>query len=558
MAALLAAAVPAGALAAEQPLSNTVDPSAVVPQAPSASRPIDPPARGAPGDTQDKTPRFTLTRVEFEGAVTVGPDRLRAAWADLAGKAVSLADLHAVAKRAEKIYAQAGYPYVAVVLTPQKVDDGVVRMKVVEGRVSSLTVLSNDPVARRQAANAFGPLVERTPLSAADTEEAYERAKAVPGLTVGGALRRGSVPGGMDLVVQAKHQDWRVYANTNNLYPNVVGPWGVLLGIDHFGGSAYGDQTSLQLYSSVDGGEQRVARISHRQVINASGTEISAMALTAKAKPAGAVSLLDLATNVTSGRLAVTQPLISRLGFTMAGTASFEASDQETKVFSSVSVTNDRLRIVSLSLGGQWRGEHGGRVDYDLAFRQGMDGLNSSREGDIGLSRQNADPQATVGRLTVQALSPKYGPLRMFATFDGQLTDTPLTAPEQFAIGNLTIGRGYQSGAAFGDSAVAASVEGRFGPYRLGKVAAQPFVFYDTARLWTLTPGAHRDHSIASAGGGVRFEVPGRAHLDVTYAVPLDPPLGLGESTPPPKVLVSLTVGLDDLFGGLRRPGAAK
>ncbi|MDB5429566.1 MAG: heme:hemopexin-binding protein [Caulobacter sp.] len=547
--ALALAAFPAVAAAADgQPLSNTTDPTAVVPQPPNASRPIQAPDHGPTGGPDDRAPRFTLTGVEFEGATTVSPDALRPTWQGFVGKPVSLSDLHNIARAAERVYASAGYPFVAIVLTPQAVEGGVVRFKVVEGHISSLTVLSNDATARRQTAAVFGGLVDRRPLAANDVEGAYVHARDIPGLAIDGALRRGGVPGGMDLVVRAQHQDWRVYANANNLYPETVGPWGVLLGVDHFGSSPYGDQTSLQLYSSVDGGQQIVGRISHRQILNASGTSVAGMILVAKAEPGGVVAPLDLATNVTAGRLSVSQPLIERLNFSLGGTFGFEASDQKTKVFNSIAITDDRLRIFSLSFSGDASARGGYHLDYSFEVRKGIEGLNSSKEGDAGLSRAGANPQATVARMTVAGQTPPFHTVRLYGRFDGQVTGDALTAPEQYAVGNLSIGRGYQPGAAFGDKAAALSAEVRFGPYPAGKFRVQPFVFYDTAELWTLTPGAHREHTISSVGGGIRLEAPGRMHLDLSYSAPQDPPMGLGEPTPHARVLLSLTVGLDDLF----------
>ena len=75
----------------------------------------------------------------------------------------------------------------------------------------------------------------RAPLSLVDVESAYQQAKDVPGLAVSGTLRRGSQPGGMDLVVDAQRNEWRTYANVNDLYADPVGPWGALFGVDHFG-----------------------------------------------------------------------------------------------------------------------------------------------------------------------------------------------------------------------------------------------------------------------------------------------------------------------------------
>jgi len=552
---LMLALAPMGVLAQPEgpPLSSN-DPTAVIAKPKTPSEPISPPPAAKTAEGVDSAPRFVLTTVAFEGAKAVPERRLAPAWREYRGKNVSLADLRAIARRAEAIYARSGYPFVAVVLNPQRVVGGAVRYKVVEGHISDLTILGANLVARRQAAAAFQPLVDKSPLTGADVEAAYERASAIPGLAVAGALNRGSVPGGMDLLIQAKREEWQFYANANNLYPDALGPWGALLGVNHYGGSRYGDEESAQVYESLDGGRQTVARASYERGLDASGTTLSLTALGAWADPGREVAPLDLATNVATGRIAVTQPIISRLSQSLSATVAFEANDQKTDVFGKVGLTDDKLRIFSIGLDGEWRFDDGGRIAMSAELRQGMPILGASEKGDPLLSREGADPDATVSRISLEGVTPRADYVRFVVRVDGQLASAPLTAPEQYEVGNLTIGRGYQPGSIFGDDVVAASAEMRFGPISaFRKVQIEPFGFYDAVRVWTRTPGDQIDRTLTSLGGGVRLETPRHLHIDLTYAKALDSPLGFGEPVPRGMVLVNVTVGLNDLFDDLRR-----
>lgn len=550
---LLVAVIPTLALAqgvATPPLSSTVDPSAALPKPESPSAPLQAPAidrTSPPPSALDLQPQFTLQAVQFDEATALSAATLAQAWTDYRGKPVTLADLRKIAHKAEALYAAAGYPFVAVVVTPQSVAAGVVHMRVVEGRVSNLTVLAKDPTARRQASAAFGPLVDVKPLSLAEVEGAYQRARDIPGLALAGALRRGTVPGGMDLVVQAKREEWRVYANVNNLYPDANGPWGALVGVDHFGGSEYGDQTSLQAYTSLDGGRQEVVRLTHTQRLNASGTTLTLMGLGAWANPKGAVAPLDIATNVATGRFAVSQPFVERTSLSVVGEAAFEIDDQKTKVFKTIGISDDELRVLSADIRADWRPRQGGQLSASIELRKGVDVFDGSKRGDTNLSRLGADPQAFVAKLRVEGETPTFRHVRLYGRLEGQDANHALTAPEQYAVGNLTIGRGYEPGAAFGDKAIAGVTEVRFGPFPLAsRFRLEPFVFYDAARLWTMTPGAASKVDIASYGGGLRVDMPGRGRLEFTYAVPHEPPLGKGQPVPDSRFMVNLTVGLTD------------
>ncbi len=542
----------AGAAEGARPLSTT-DPAQVIAKPTSPSEPIET-LPAAPRPVEDRTPRFILIDVVFDGAKAVPAAALADAWISYKGKSISIADLSEIGLRAEAIYAEHGYPFVAVVVVPQQVNDGRVRFKVVEGRISDLKVLGGDPVARRQAGAQFSPLVNKQPLSSADLEGAYVRAREVPGLALAGSLRRGSVPGGMDLVLQARRRPWSTYVNINNLYPDSVGPWGVLVGAVHAGGSRYGDEASLHFYRSVGGGTQTVVRGSYARTLDDKGDTLALMALGGWASPAGQVAQLSLATKVYAGRVSLSRPLISRLGGALRATAALDINDQTTKVFSTVGLTEDALRIASLNLSGELHSAAGGRVTFALEGRKGLNVLGATTPSNPLNSRLGANPQGLVGRLSVEAESPAFKRLKVVGRLEGQIANGPLTSPEQFQIGDLTLGRGYEPGSAVGDEVIGGSIELRAGPYRgFRKLNFQPYVFGDSVRQWTLTPGASTSRALSSVGAGVRIDLRGRATVDIAYAKALTSPLGLGEPVPSSRVLVNLTVGLNDAIGAAHR-----
>jgi hemolysin activation/secretion protein len=548
------------AWAADPPLSSN-DPSRVASPPPQTlSAPLALPHTPAPENPEDRVGRFVLERVTFDGARAVGEAKLQSAWETFQGKSVSLADLRTISRRAEAIYAASGYPFVAVRLKVQQVKEGVVHFDVIEGRISDLTVLGSNPVARRQATAMLEPLVERAPLSLADVDSAYQLARLVPGLSVAGTLRQGSQPGGMDLVVATKRDEAiNVYLNVNDLYADSVGPWGVLAGADYAGQSKYGDEASVQAYTSVPVGRQVLLRGSYALGLDSAGTRLTLSGLWGQANPTGsAAAPLELATNIATVRAELAQPIVEARDANLVADVAFEASDQRTRVFSATTLSDDKLRILSASLLGEQTGELG-RFSGSVELRQGLDFAGASRPGDANLSRVGGDPQATVVKLSVEAQSANFGKLSLYARSDVQYAAEPLTAPDQYAVGNLTIGRGYQPGLALADSVVAASFEARLGPFPIahhlqgGTLQGQPFVFVDSARLYDRGAAAY---TLTSIGGGVRFQLAGKIETDLVVADPLNGPPGVAR--PSPTVLLNMTVGLNDLFSLIHRRIAAE
>jgi hemolysin activation/secretion protein len=544
---------PAAAFAGPAPLSPN-DPTRIVPGPPaSTSQPLQ--FHAAPPDQapQDTSARFVLTGVKFDHTTALGEARLAPAWSSLKGKTVSLSDLRSIGGRAEAIYARAGFPFVAVVLRVQEIEDGIVHFDVVEGRVTDLTVLGTNPTARRQATAALEPLVNRTPLSVRDVNRDYQLARDVPGLSIAGTLRRGSQPGGMDLVVQAKRDEWRTYFNVNDLYADPVGPWGFLVGVDHFGASEHGDQTSLQVYSSVPFGRQVLVRGSESVRLDSVGTTVGVSALWGQANPEGNLAPLALATDVVTLRVEVSRPLWKQPDASLLLDLALEGSDQRTKVFSSFGLSDDKLRDLSLSLAGE-KSSSFGRIAATAELHQNIDILGASHAGDSNLSRLGANPEATILRAGMEGETAAFQGVRLAMRLDTQYSGSALTAPDQYSAGNLTIGRGYQPGSALGDSAVAGSFEIRLGPADVGHgLKAQPFLFVDVVRMWNHGSAPFTERTLDSFGGGVRFQMAGKLHMDLLVAAPHRPALGLGDRTPGPTVLVNFTVGLNDLFSAIHR-----
>ena len=121
------------AIAHDQPLTRN-DPAAALPQPTTAPNDLQYDEPQATADAGDSQLGFVVQNVTFGGAKTLSAEQLRPAWEPLRGHSATLADLRAAAARAEKIYAEHGYPFVAVLVPPQEVRDGQVRFDEVQNR----------------------------------------------------------------------------------------------------------------------------------------------------------------------------------------------------------------------------------------------------------------------------------------------------------------------------------------------------------------------------------------------------------------------------------------
>ncbi|MCW5761547.1 MAG: BamA/TamA family outer membrane protein, partial [Phenylobacterium sp.] len=169
-----------------------------------------------------------------------------------------------------------------------------------------------------------------------------------------------------------------------------------------------------------------------------------------------------------------------------------------------------------------------------------LEGFGATKEGDVLLSRAEARPAAWVVQGSASALTVVSPTVQLLARVEGQYSRQPLAAYEEYAVGSLTIGRGYDPAYISGDSALAASIEVRAGPFQpAAGWAFSPYAFFDVARTWDRDTGGRAD-TLSSAGVGFQAPVRARWLLDVGYAQPLAK-RALDGSKPSGRLLVNLT-----------------
>ena len=454
--------------------------------------------------------------------------------------------------------------YVASVQIPsQKIDGGVLNLEVVSGHIVEVRVRGEPGPYRRMLERRIAALKAMDPLNEADAERLLLLAGDVPGLNVKlGLSPAGTRPGELigDLDVNFRHV--RVVANVQNYNSAPLGRVSAYVRTELFGLTGQGDVTSIAGLASVDFKKQLIAQLSHQMQLNSRGLTLALTGTYAESRPA--LTGLDLRTISEVGNIELAAPIHRGINTNINTVVGFEYAEQRTRVYpsgASQPLFRDRIAAVysrftgttrKLAFDGHTLYQFGG----SLEFRKGLAILGANKTGqldsaDYAPSRFQGSETAAVIRADVNGQI-GIGPVfELWARGHGQYTDRPLLNYDEFAIGNLTLGRGYDPGANSGDRAIGGSIEAR-GNFRLppnSTVAAtgQVFAFYDIVKLRNLDTGTtEANRTLRSVGAGFRLTAFASARLEVTYAHPLDPPLLTGTNVhrASDKVLASLTVQL--------------
>jgi hemolysin activation/secretion protein len=457
--------------------------------------------------------------------------------------------------------------YVATVQIPaQRLDGGPLKLEVVTAHIVETRVRGDAGPYEGLIESRIAKLQSLDPLNEAEAERLLLLADDIPGLDVRLALQpAGGAPGEVIGELTVDYRRFGLIANLQNYNSKQLGRETAYLRAEMFGLTGLGDLTYLAASNTLlDFDEQKIVQGGHEMLLGSSGTTLALRATYADSRPD--LPTLSLRTKSWILNTEVTQPLLRSLYSNIYGSLGFERVDQRTKLGGaggSTPLNLDRISTLYTRFSGNQRhlradGTEATAFAGFLELRKGLDIFEATETGQFkggyAPSRFEGNAKAFVVRGQFDAKI-GWGPIfELAGEVRGQWANDPLLNYDEFSIGNLTVGRGYDPGSNTGDRAYSTSVELRANLPTGPKVGTQIYGFYDGIRLWNLDTGTtEKDRRLESIGGGVRFTLPGAARLDLTYAHPMDPPLltGTGNKVPKDRFLVSLTAQLVP-FGGRR------
>ena len=503
--------------------------------------------------------RVTITTVKY---VAVGRDTLPTAIAEALGFAVParlgeqpLSEVCVIRDAANAALQRGGY-VASVQVPPQEITDGVLTLSVVLARIAEVRVHGEAGPFRPTLAKLIDDLQRLDPLNERDAERLLLLAGDVPGLDVQLSLRpRGSAPGDVigDLNVLAKRVT--VLANAQNYGSRALGRETGYARVDVNALIVPGDTLYLGGSTTAQLREQQVAQFGYRAILNSSGLSAGPRLTYAWSRPD--VGAADLRSRSIIGGFDVTQPLIRSVNRNLSASVGFEAIEQQIRFYAAGGfdpVNLDRLRDAYVRVDGRLSerrpdGLENFALGGSVEVRKGLDIFGATERGQRFASRIEGDPEAWIARGSFGLLGRIDRTFSVAHTVLGQWSNNPLLNFDEQALGNLTVGLGYDPGANSADRFVGVHSEAR-ADFPLGRrVGVQLYAFGDNVWLWNLDSfSTENDRHLRSVGGGVRARLPGPMVLEVTYARPLDRALSFQPKRAPDRLLVSLTAQISPEF----------
>jgi len=484
----------------------------------------------------DKTPikkslddlQFNVNEVDFDGNAVFTDAALQEYFATYINRPVSLPELNEVVETIEDKYKQAGYFLSRVYIPPQTLENGVLKVKVIEGFLSELFVEGGTAGNRAKISEVTAGLVNKKPLDLPSVETAIRTLNAFPSTTVNAVLRQGAELGASEMVLNVSQLPDYYSLSVNNFNSPAVGTWGA-----SFAGTVnrvfdFDNQLSFSTSASVGSGSvddfKRMLSFSakYSQPIGNSGLSASLSYLYAQSQPVATVADLNLLSQGTTVSPRLSYPVFSNRGNSLVLDSGVTLSQTQT-LLAGTPFTNDKSTVFDLTL--RWTNTTWaqGISNLSVGYYQGLAGLNASSASDLGVSVPGFNPSFSKFAFNLSRTQYLPNKFSVHAGAVGQYTSDSLLIANQISFGGPPIGRAYYYGAIMGDRGLGLFAELRK-DVTFSDLFSQPiqfFTFVDKGMTYVNTNEAAGrvggSFSLTSYGLGVRSNF-SKGSVELSYA----------------------------------------
>jgi len=500
-------------------------PQKQVPSVPAEARVSD----IAPGAVQN------LSRVTYEGA-TLPSDVLDKAVARFIGKPLSQENVKAIAAALSETYARSDIAYYAVVVPPQAPTGGQLLVRVVEGQLMSHRLVEPSPSTPDRLIASYVENLKGGPLRKSRLDRYLSLIRDIPGQSVKARILPLNQSGDLELELTIDRKQVELDITLDNAgIANIVDGPQVQASVQVNGTIRDGDSTRFSANVPFAPDRYQFYSLTHETPLGANGLSLSASAAHLTTLTRGGIG-----GEATLGSVSLLYKLVRSGNRNLTLNTSFDALSSSNN-FLDTTFGDFETRVVRLGATLS-DGDQKQAFAVSGVLSQGLKFLGARPF--VGYS----DESFRKINLTASfAQSIKDDLIFKIAT-RGQYSEDLLPVTEAFALGGRGKGLAFLPGAIVADQAAGGSVE-LSKPIKLGLPVLPNivlFTFADGSAGRVLARPAFDlaadSVALASAGGGIRFNVLGRLNTTVEVALPVETPAQFVER--PPVLLFSISAAL--------------
>ena len=471
---------------------------------------------------------FTVEKFHIEGSTVFSDEEIEAVLQDYIDRPITFTDLLEVETVLTKLYVDKGYINSGAVIPLQTIQNGVVKVNIIEGALDEIDVTVNgrlnEGYIRSRIEKATGK-----PFNVKKLQEALQLLQLDPlvenltaELSVGVSRDRWL----LDIEVNQANA-FRPVIFANNSRPPSVGTFQRGVELNHINLLGFGDRFST-IYKNTDGSNDIEA--SYTIPFNASngtiGFKYRYVDSDIVEEPFDSI---DIESETDQYQLVLRQPILLTANdrFTQEVALGLEFSRQSNRItiggdpndFSPGSDENGETRISVFRFFQDWtRRTRESVLAARSQFSVGVDLFDATINDDA----PDSDFFAWRGQVQWLKRLDSESDINLLLRSDIQLSTSELVPLEQFSIGGIDSVRGYRQDVLLGDDGVFASAEVRIPLYRWSnnQNAFSLIPFVDFGTVWGDSARQNED-TLVSIGVGLQLALSDRLRARLDYGIPL-------------------------------------
>ncbi len=432
-----------------------------------------------------------LTRTEIDGVTK-----------DYVGAEVSLNDLNDIVSKINKLYADKGYLTCRAYLPPQTIKNGVVQIKLIEGKTGKVIVQGNDTTEEDYVTERL-TLTEGRIDNINELNEELLLFNAMHDAQMRISMQAGEVPGTTDYVIsmyEPKRYNWTLFADNSG--SSTTGEYRT--GLFYQDRSLTGHRDALSVSSMISEGVRSIG-VGYDRQIHKSGTKMNVQYNTNSMRITdGQLTDLDVKGHAYAASVGITQPLVVTENVRTEASLTYNQQNSKTD-FLRIDWLDDTIRdataaysVTKYTDSSIFYSKHG----YTFGHYENIEGATKN----YGLYELRSFYQKAY----------KNGHM-LSARLDAQLSgNNYMPSARQFYIGGVYSVRGYKESLLGGDHGYALSLE-----YAIPVINKKTslFAFFDHGAVYG--DSAFDDHVLTSVGIGVKTMLNNSIYTMVTLGMPL-------------------------------------
>ena len=491
-------------------------------------------AEELPAETTPALPseKVLIKNIKISGATLIPESELRKIVEPFENKEITLTEMQKAVDLITDVYRKKGYITSRAYIPPQKIENNLFEIKIIEGKMGNVEVKGNyfyKSLLFKKKLN----LKKNEPFDYYLLTKALRRINEYPDRNAKAVLVPGKDPGATDVVLNVTetlpiHAGWD-YDNYGSKYIlsnryQFSAQHNNLLGME--------DMFSFK-YMIAEGESYRMIGGSYVLPVT-DKFKLGFSAMWSKLHLLSDYKSFDIRGNSGIYSIFATQNIAYDDDFTMNVNAGLDIKD----IFNyqdGEKTSSDKMRVAKIGLDSDFTDSYGRTVmsgEVDVGLPGFMGGLKAK---DPRASRPGSGGEFVKFIFNLLRLQPMPFSSMILVKNQLQVSSMVLTATEQYQIGGIINVRGYPSAELVGDNGFSTSVEWYFPPYILPKDLKIPFTkttfyeavklvaFYDYGMVHLRSPMSteKKFNQLSDFGWGVRFNLPKNIFVKAEFACPV-------------------------------------